>query len=84
MARSSLFPLSFILLTSSLFSTFARAVDLPEVELLPLGKNGRPTTFQKRAEGGNDINGLDLKDFGTFLWGTEGNQSFSLNFPGTC
>jgi hypothetical protein len=78
MAGLSIFTLSFFLFIPSFFSTFSLAIDVPEVELLPLNKHGKTTSFQKRMEDPDDgYGGLDLQNFGIFLWGAQG----SINPP---
>ena len=78
MARLSIFTLSFFLFIPSFFSTFSLAIDVPEGELLPLNKHGKTSSFQKRMEDPDDgYGGLDLQNFGIFLWGAQG----SINPP---
>jgi len=80
MARQSLLSVSIVLLISFFYSQTALAVD-NEVELRPIDKHWKLGSPLKRAEAGSDINGLDLQDFGTFLWGTEGASiPFTLPF----
>jgi hypothetical protein len=56
-----------------LLSALASAND-SDLELLPLNKHGRRTDFRKRMENSldDDLSGMDLMNFGTFLWGAEG------------
>jgi hypothetical protein len=70
---------SFVLVLSFMISAFPTSLVVatsPDdtLDLLPLNKHGRPSSFVKRMEGNHSdsLNGLDLLDFGTFLWGAEG------------
>jgi hypothetical protein len=75
MARLSIFTLSFALSFVSLIDLSLAGV-VPDIELLPIDKHGKRTSFHKRMENPNDdYSGLDLRDFGTFLWGAEATSS---------
>ncbi|KAF2185677.1 hypothetical protein K469DRAFT_750369 [Zopfia rhizophila CBS 207.26] len=86
MARLSISTLSFFLFFLFFFSPLSLATDVPEVELLPLNKHGKRTSFQKRMEDPDDgYGGLDLQNFGIFLWGAEATSTMmvanlTLNF----
>lgn len=79
MARLSIFTLSFFLFILSFFSTFSLAIDVPEIELLPLNKHGETTSFKKRMEDpGDGYGGLDLQNFGIFLWGAQATSTMMI------
>jgi cell division protein FtsL len=61
--------LSFFLLIHSLIC----AVSAIHLELEPLDKQKRQSSFRKRADDTNvDYSSLDLQSEGVFLWGVEG------------
>ena len=73
MARLSIVTIASSLVLSFLIGlTVATANDVPFIELDPLNKHGKRTSFNKREELEDGYDGLDLRNRSTFLWGAEG------------
>ena len=70
MARLAMSKLSFFWLIHS----FIYAISAVHLELEPLDKLKRRSSFHKRADDTDvDYSSLDLRNEGIFLWGIEGN-----------
>ncbi|KAF2870621.1 hypothetical protein BDV95DRAFT_574253 [Massariosphaeria phaeospora] len=79
MARLPILALSLVSYILLFITTLSIASEVPEVELLPLNKHGKRSSFRKRMEDPEEgLGGLDLQNTGIFLWGVGASSTLMM------